>query len=218
MAHTKNTTFSAHDSDLDLDLDLDIKSGGGLKSISSREEAPPEKPPPTTTTVFLKTQEAARKAGFNITADIARGIVNSGLDPGWLDGGFNFLEYAARFIRGAYPGKPDPELRRLFITATGGRGEPPWDNLLDEYPAWRKTQESAARKERAAHARDHPPERCPGCGGAMDMLKCPECGGFVEFREQNLSWDFVPPGDFDLSRDFRDKIQHKDVPKPVLDF
>jgi hypothetical protein len=223
VAHAKNTENSAHDLDLDLDSDLDsdldIKSGGGLKAIASREEVPPEKPPPqTTTAVILKIQETAKKAGFNITADVARSAVNSGPDPGWLSGGFNFLEYAARFIRGAYPEKPDPELRRLFITAIGGRGEPPWDNLLDEYPAWRKKQEAAAAAEAAAREAERlkrdPPETCPGCGGPVKDRVCSRCRGHFRFREDPPGWEFLPHRDGYLSEGFR-KIRRGEVPEPV---
>jgi hypothetical protein len=212
VAHTKNTGNSAHDSDLDLDLDsdLDIKSGG-VEDLSSREEKPPgPEPPPPQNIITL-----SEKAGFPLDAAGARKVIAQNLDPAWLAGQFNFLEYLAEVVKAKCPKNP----KGMFFEAIG------WQDVRPGFLPWRKKREAGARKEAAARARDHPPEACPGCGAAMSGRRCPACGGLVQFREAAQAWDFIPSADFNLAGDFRDKIRRQEIPKeapkkgpPGLDF
>ncbi|MDR1278804.1 MAG: hypothetical protein LBK02_08635 [Treponema sp.] len=199
VGHTKNTGNSAHDLDLDLDLDsdsdLDINSGGSLENLSSREENPPgPEPPPPQNIITL-----SEKAGFPLDAAGARKVAGQNLDPAWLTGQFNFLEYLAEVVKAKCPKNP----KGMFFEAIG------WQDVRPGFLPWRKKREAGEREKIAAHARDHPPEVCPGCGGAMYGHRCDACGGFVEFRPEKLVWDFIPPGGFDLAGDFRDKIRGK---------
>ena len=109
-----------------------------------------------------------------------------------------------------------------FSHDNNAQDHPKMQALIAEYGFEGYGRFWALHERIAAHARDHPPEVCPGCGAAMFGTHCPACGGMVEFREQDLSWDFVTPADFNLAGDFRDKIRRNEVPrgdaKPVLDF
>jgi hypothetical protein len=216
IGYAKNAENSAHNSDLDL-------SGGGRSAnLSSREENPPVDnsgpsgalPPPLD---LIKTESEA--AGFVIPDNLARHMADSTAPP-WLSGPHSYFRFVAEQLRDSYRKNPktEAELRKLYLSALWNG----WENFRKAYPAWRQKQESAEQERIAVHARDHPPEVCPGCGGAMKYRKCPACGGLVQFREQDLSWVFIPPVDFNLAGDFRDKIRRKEVPrgegKPVLDF
>jgi hypothetical protein len=212
IGYAKNAENSAHDSDSDsdsdLDLDLDL-SGGGRSEYSDpptgKNPVPEEPPPPILHTV----KKNAREAGFSVDNTIARKFLASGLDPGWFSGAHNFLAFMAHNVRAKYPKEPPERQRDIFINAIA------WDNLRETYPAWREQRQALDRERAVAHARDHPPEICPGCGAKMQGHRCPKCDGFVEFRDATVSWDFIPPPVFDFCSD---KIRHKEIPKPVIDF
>jgi hypothetical protein len=192
-------------------------------NISSREENTPgdnSGPSGAVSSSFLDLiKKESQEAGFVIPDNLARHLAGS-TDPPWLSGPNSYFRFVAEQLRDQYRKKPktQAEMRNLYLSALW-KG---WESLRETYPAWRAQAEALDRERAAAHARDHPPEVCPGCGGAMADLKCPACGGMLKFQDQDLSWDFISPGDFDFARDFQEKIRRKEVPrgvaKPVLDF
>jgi hypothetical protein len=168
---------------------------------------------------FIKSIKAeSEAAGFVIPDNLAKHMADT-TDPPWLSGPHNYFRFVAEQLRDQYRKNPKPaaEMRNLYLSALWNG----WESCRKAYPAWRAGQEAEVQKKAVDRARDHPPKTCAGCGGAMAGLKCPACGGFVLFREQDGDWEFVPPGDFNLAGDFRDKIRRKEVPKEIpagLDF
>jgi hypothetical protein len=210
---------------VDLPRERERKNSGGRSanlSSRAREEAPPgERPgpsgalPPPPLNLIKSESEAA---GFVIPENLAKHLADT-TDPPWLSGPDSYFRFVAEQLRDSYRQNPktEGELRKLYLSALWNG----WENYRKSYPAWRKKREAAARKEAAGRARDHPPGVCPGCGGALHALRCAACGGFVEFNQEALAWDFVPPGGFDLAGAFRDKMRRKEIPKEVpagLDF
>jgi hypothetical protein len=103
----------------------------------------------------------------------------------------------------------------MFFEAAG------WQDVRPGFLPWREQREALAKAEakrrKAAHARNHPPEACPGCGAAMRNGTCTKCRGFVAFQEETLAWDFFRPEAIEFTRTLRDKIRPKEVPKAESD-
>jgi hypothetical protein len=172
----------AKQADSELELDLELENSGG-----------------TTTTEFLN---CCKKAGFRLDRKIAEEILDAGLDPVWLSGEFNFVEFAADTIEERYAAKPAGEQKLLFVSAFA------WADLREEYPAWRarrqqeargkqQQEEAEAEKCRVAEARRNPPATCGNCGAAMDPddRTCPSCGWMRSFDVDSGAWEFHEPVD-----------------------
>jgi hypothetical protein len=195
---------SAHDSDSDLDLDLDINISGGGRSDYS--DPPAEKPPPPENTppppLFKIIKANAGREGFVIGDDIAKRFLASGLDPAWFSGPHDFLAFMAYKVRAEYPGAPPERQRNIFISAIT------WDNIREEYPAWRDARAGAAQSREKARAEKLIPPRCE-CGADLHgARRCPSCGRILEFDE--TTWGFVflpPPENGELSALFREEIK-----------
>jgi hypothetical protein len=203
IAYAKNAENSAHDSDSDLDI-----SGGGRSYYSDPPEGKnpvPEEPPPLLKII----KKNASQAGFIIDDQIARKFLASGIDPSWFSGPHDFQAFMAHNVRAKYPGEPPERQRDIFISAIS------WENLRTTYPGWKKQRDAEDHKRAVEHARDHPPQTCPACGGKIRARKCSACNGFIMFQEDTLSWNFIQPGDFDFSRD---KIHPKGIPRKGIDF
>jgi hypothetical protein len=206
IAYAKNAENSAHDSDLDLDLDLDI-SGGGRSDHSDPPKGKnpvPEEPPPLLK--IIKSQSAA--AGFYLDDNLANALC-SGHDPAWFDGPHNFLAFTALRVKERYPKLPPGELKRVY-----GKALLSWDDLRDEYPAWRDAQAEASRAREKDRAKNLVPRRCE-CGAELHgALRCPSCGRMLEFDETTWNFVFLPPlpEDKGLSARFREEIRGRRTP------
>jgi hypothetical protein len=156
------------------------------------------KHPPQTTTVlnFIKD---CKTLGYTLDESKAREILETRIDPAWLEGPFNFLEYTAQLIKTEYPDKPKKEKRRLFISALT------WQDRRDEFPTWREQQTRSAaaaeEKRRKDQARSAVPEICGNCGATLapDSRECPSCGWMSFFDENSGTWEFQKPIDFSVA-------------------
>jgi hypothetical protein len=129
--------------------------------------------------------------GITTTIDqnIFSKIIEAGIDRDWLEGKFSFVQFSEEYINTEYPDKEPPELKRILIKAV----TTPWDNLRQEYPAWREKKqqqaEAAENKRRIERARDSPPQKCQ-CGGNLESrggyLVCDSCNGFYSFEQEYI--------------------------------
>ena len=139
-------------------------------------------------------------------ADIAlsQKIANSGLDPGWIQGPFNYFEFVKDRLASnpKYRGKPDNELKLLFISACT------WPDWREEFLPWRrhKEQEDAARKKHL-NLEKTTPKTCPVCGVTLDeSLHCWQ-HGFFETNEETGKWDFTETGEeFNFQEAFKQEL------------
>jgi len=185
-----------------------------IKENDDRENGGPQGenragPQTLSSPLFLqKIKDSCSRAGFAIADNLAKKL--SDLDPSWFDGSFTFPEYAALYIRGhpKYKDKHPAEQRDLFRKALWA-----WDNLREEYPAWREEQIDRAGKKAADHAMNNPPGECPKCGGTISV-KCPKCGGFWNWDEAKREHAWMPQAENVLTN-WRpgSKIVPQEVPK-----
>jgi hypothetical protein len=147
-------------------------------------------PQKTSSSFFIHTiQEEAEKVGFTLDIKLAQRIAWSGIDPVWVTGPYNFLEFAEEMINKnvKYKDKPYEEKRLLFINAFS------WEIYRAEFPAWQERQrhnaEIAEIKRQIERARDSPPEKCK-CGGNLESrggyLVCDSCYGFYSFEQEYI--------------------------------
>jgi hypothetical protein len=143
----------------------------------------------TTTTTILNLIKGCKALGYTLDEKKSREILRTGIDPSWLDGSFNYLEYAAEIINTEQANKPKHEQRKLFLSALT------WSDRRDEYPAWREQQTGAAmaaeEKRRKDAARATVPTVCK-CGTVLapDSRECPSCNLTYFFNEESGIWDF----------------------------
>jgi hypothetical protein len=191
---------------------LNTNSGGSNASVILEKQ-----PSTTTTTEFLN---MCKEAGFTLDRKLAEKILSGNpIDPAWLSGAFDFPEFAADTIKNTYPDKPPAERKRLFISALE------WEDLREQYPAWRKQreqearveqqqEEAEARKRRTAEARRNRPATCGHCGAALatNNRTCPSCGWVRVFNDESGAWVFDEPSDF---KAIREVFKNKDPPRGV---
>jgi len=199
----------------------DKSSGGrseysdpGVENFTPVKNAagPPTLPPPQ---LLQKIKDASSRAGYAIQDNLAKKLAD--LDPGWFDGACTFPEYVAGYIRGhaKYRDKPPEEQRDLYRKALWS-----WENLRENYPAWRAKQAKIAAAVSACVAKKNPPSTCPACGIAVKPgRKCTQCGGFWSWDEaknihvwQELLLNPLPG----IRRG--DKITPQEIPKTTIDF
>jgi hypothetical protein len=164
------------------------------------------KQPTTTISNFIN---ECVKAGFHLDEKIFGEILaENPIDPAWLSGPFNFVEFASDVIEERYSAKPSWEQKLLFVSAFA------WEDLREEFPAWRERHkqegEEKQRREaveteqhRIAEARRNPPAVCGHCGTALapDIRSCPSCGWILRFDEDAAIWEFDEPLNFDSIRE-----------------
>jgi hypothetical protein len=137
------------------------------ESSGSKPELIPEITPQVeeeenTTTAFI--QETVKKeTGYFIDEKIATGFVKLNLPEEWLKPTLSFYAFAKEVVDTKYPGKTPSELRTLFISAMS------WDNLREEYPAWKAKKEKTAHTNAVRKAKLSPPEKCD-CGGKISVF------------------------------------------------
>jgi len=193
------------------------KSGGGRSEYSdlppsTETPRPPGENPPGKSTlppppqVLQKIKEASSRAGYAIDDSLAEKLAR--LDPSWFEGSYTFFDYAAEYVRGhpKYRDKPLQELRNLYRKALWS-----WDNIREQYPAWKAERIKAERLAALEHAEKNPPSACPTCGIAVKYLKrCPKCNGtwFWDKEKSEHYWEVpeIITGD---------KIRPQEVPKAV---
>jgi len=148
----------------------------------------------TSSSNFLNTiQEEAEKVGFSLDTVLAKKIAESGINPAWITGAYNFCEYAKEMIDGniKYNDKPHEEKRLLFVNSFT------WESCHADFPVWqagrRRKAEAAENKRRIEMARENKPEKCK-CGGnlksSMDYLVCDSCNGLYIFDEEKQEYIF----------------------------
>jgi hypothetical protein len=196
------------------------KSSGGRSEYSdhgTKKIPPPEIPPgnptlPPPPDLTKKIQTLSFRAGYSIDDNLASRLAGT-LNSSWFEEPYSYLEFTAWFVRQEYPDKPRKELRDIYRKALWA-----WDNLREEYPAWRETQVTAALNKKADRDRKNPPLLCPHCKTAMVRGKCPGCNGIYSWDEAQSAHVFFPG--FDPSKLHRPwKSTPKEVPKiPVSDF
>jgi len=125
-------------------------------------------------------------------------IITAGIDPLWLEGQFTFPDYATEYVEKEYPDKPQPERRRLVISAI----TTPWENLVADFITWRNKRQRetavAEDKQRIGSAKQNRPTTCGHCGAALgnEKVACPNCDYRFWFEEEKGEWIFTEPIDF----------------------
>jgi hypothetical protein len=184
-------------SDLGSDLGYEFKKGGGGNSDRAKENSETKPPPPS----FEQIKKESKAQGFFIDAPIIRQFQGSGLNPSWLIGPHSFLEFTAATVGEKYRDKPDGEKKAIYIAAVTS-----WEDLREEYPAWKERQEKLAKKaerERAIKkARENIPKKCQ-CGGELnENLVYQSCNGRFFFEDEEIAYKFSPPINFDINSEF----------------
>ena len=152
--------------------------------------------------------------GFFIDTGMAQNFMDCGLDPDWLNGPHSFLELAAVRVleRRNYRNLPPEEQKALYVSAVMT-----WDELRDEYPAWkaRKDERDRDEEKRTAErsARANHPEICR-CGDALRPFHgtfiCESCGASYELNMEKLEWEYKEPQEEQsLSGDFEEYMRKK---------
>lgn len=159
------------------------------------------------TTITVNVQgilESSKTVGFSMDAKKIKEIINSGIDPSWLDGSFNFLEYAAQRVKTdyLYKDKPPQEQKRIFVAALK------WPDLQEEFQKWRETRQREADRKVVADAKRHHleqarakiPKTCAHCGAALGSYQewgiCRECNYNYFFNEDSGAYEFEEKIDF----------------------
>jgi len=184
--NTENTDRLSHkldldlDSDIDLDSDLEIRSSGSNLNVVS----PEEKQPP-----LSLLRESVKESGYIIDDKIAEKFQNSKIPEEWTQGQKSFFAYAKICIDEKYPEKPVSEKRTLFITAVQT-----WENLREEYPAWKNSQEKIEQTAAKKQAINNKPTHCEKCQVELSfktsLPRCPSCKGFYEFDSKSGKYVF----------------------------
>jgi len=177
---------------------LTKESGGSYMTTRNLAERPPvenlckNQPPPPP--LLLKIKESSKAQGFTLDDQTIHRAAIRFTDPSWFDDPFTYPEFVTGKIRERYRDYPQEQIRRLFIDAILK-----WDNLIEDFPAWREEQTSRERKEREhtrkREALTHPPS-C-SCGGTFtvrdDYGYCPTCRKEIVFDNAKVEWVFVGP-------------------------
>jgi len=171
----------------------------------------------TTTVVFIN---KCKSLGYSLDNMAAQKILNTGIDPSWLEGSFTYPEYIDQAIKEKYADKPPEQKQKLFRTILTA------EDRINAFPEWRKTREAEAvaqeehrqreaatreKRQRIDEARSDKPKTCGHCGGAItidsDRGNCPSCGWYYIFNEEKPAWEFNEP--FNLSAEFKNILQNK---------
>ena len=143
---------------------------------------------PTSTEIM----QEAKGHGFFIEPKTAKSFLECGLDPLWLSPPHTFIEFVAERIKGKYIDKPLEDIKAMFIAAVLSKDEA-WDDLRQEYPAWKSKREKKNRNTVIETARENPPTNCR-CGGRLthhgdNELYCYECRDVTHrFDEASAEW------------------------------
>jgi len=135
--------------------------------------------------------EESRKVGFNLDSGFAQKIAESGIDPSWLTGEFNYCQYAKERIEdnSKYASKPMDEKRRLYAKSFY------WEDHRSSFPAWqakqRQNAEGSERERQIKAARDNKPVKCR-CGSRLEIkgggLVCNSCKCFYSFDPESMGY------------------------------
>jgi hypothetical protein len=118
------------------------------KEDSSSNPSGAENQPRLRTTTTADTDSfisECQRHGFFISANKAREILDTGIDPAWLSGEFSFLEYMAQFVSEKYPDKPHEQLTSIFIKALE------YEDRREEYQAIKDGRIKSRRKSPSGH-------------------------------------------------------------------
>jgi hypothetical protein len=165
----------------------------GTGTSDSPENGNPADATRTTTRLFEIIKAKSEKLGYHVS-DAKIGEIAAFVPyPVWLTAEHSVLDLADERVRSHYPGKPEAEYERLFISTLTN-----WRHVLDEYPAWLEKRIKRDEAERLDRLRNTPPARCPGCGGELAMVfaggcRCLKCFGHTVFDEDKKAWAYEKP-------------------------
>jgi hypothetical protein len=171
--------FKQNNTDDDDDIDEEVKE----------EEDDNEKP--SSSFSEYQIQEKSKDLGFIISLKQAQDFISNLPDITWLEGEFNFLDYAAEKVRGSE--KPHGDQVCLFVKT--------WthDFFIQEYPMWReeriREKEADERKRAFEQAWRNQPKTCVYCGGEVTEYNgnfhcITGCSKICEFNRDSLKWEW----------------------------
>jgi hypothetical protein len=171
-------------------------SNGDSKSPPCEQpvENQPEKPPPN---FYKLIKEKVKAAGYYTDEPVARKIAKAIPDYTWFTRPHSIIDFVTEKIGDIYSEKPDPERKKLFISALIS-----WENIRDEYPDWLALQIEKDKKNALEKLRNTPPKHCVKCGIELEGRICPKCKGRVLFDEEQQDWKYQEY--FDVSIGFRE--------------
>jgi hypothetical protein len=170
-----------------------------------------KKPPP----FFIKTiQEESERLGLVLDSKLVSKIDPSGIDPAWLTGPFNFLQFAYEQLT-TNPNYRDKQAKdyELLLAASFS-----WEDFQKKYPIWKQAREKAEAEREEKHAREEArkkalerkPRTCPKCRTKLDNnLICPTCEGYYPFVEEKLEYIFFPKTEKNMMKEFKERLKQK---------
>jgi hypothetical protein len=180
-------------------------NGNGNGNVTDNLKSEKNHSPPPPPQIINKIISESHSLGFIIDMEKAAEFYHSGVDPPMLESPYSFIAFAAERTKAQYPDKAQYEQQNLFNHAVIT-----WENLRDEYPAWKKEREAerqkAEREEFVINARNNRPTKCR-CGGELNgKLVCLKCGGAYDFDDQKCEYIFYQKSGLNLVKEFKDRI------------
>ncbi|MDR1902051.1 MAG: DUF6291 domain-containing protein [Treponema sp.] len=174
------------ESESDLESEFEKENGGGDQIDPPVDFS--NSPPPQILEIIIS---ESLRMGFIIDTKKAIEIYKSGIDLSWYEGPHAFMKLAAERARGGrYADLPEDEQKAIYISALLK-----WDDLRQEYPVWRESQEKNERLEALRFERERikntPPKICQ-CGAELGPeLCCPVCERVCYFDDEQWRWVFI---------------------------